>query len=94
MRLAGQKQEELELVTSRIEQLQTGQTGNSDKPAEISELAQSLAPQYVTFGPTKKRQVVDSVLLNLQLSNVTLCADYRLPFSILVENGTRPLDSG
>ena len=75
MRLAGQKQKELALVKSRIEQLQVGKQENSDKSGRILELAQHLAQQYVTFAPAKKRQIVDSVFLNLQLDNVTLCAD-------------------
>jgi hypothetical protein len=94
MRLAGRKQEELALIETRIRDLENGKTPDSDPPLKILELAQDPANQYVTFQTPKKRHVVDSVLLNLRPDNVTLCADYRLPFSILAENGNHPPNSG
>ena len=92
LRLARQKQQELAMVQEQIKQLRTGQEENSSKPAQILELAQHLADQYVTLPSPKKRQIVNSTFLNLQLDDVNLCAEYRLPFSILAENAHRPLD--
>ncbi|GAG46535.1 unnamed protein product, partial [marine sediment metagenome] len=92
MRLAGQKQQELVLLQRRIEQIETGKQENSRDPAKILELAQHLAGQYVTLPAPQKRQIADSVFSNLQLDDVTLCGNYRLPFSILAENGDHPLN--
>ena len=94
LRLAKQKQEEHALLREKIRQIETGQLKNGDKPVKILELAQHLATQYVTLPSPKKRKIADSVFLNLRLDHVTLCGNYRLPFSILAENGTRPLNSG
>ncbi len=94
MRLARQKQEELNLLKSRIEQIKANETQGNHEAAEIIELAQQLSQKYVTLSPPQKRQIADSVFLNLRLDHVNLVADYRVPFSILAENGTRPLDSG
>jgi len=94
LRLARQKQEELGLLQQRIKQIKTGKQENSRDAATILELAQHLAQQYVTFPPPQKRQIVDSVFLNLRLDTVNLCGNYRLPFSILAENSHRPLNSG
>ena len=54
----------------------------------------NLVAQYVTLPAGQKRRVVDSVFLNLSLDGVSVCGDYRLPFSILAENGEHPLNSG
>jgi len=94
MHLARQKQQETALLQRRIEQIKTGKRENSREPAKIIELAQGLAEKYVTFRPPQNRQIMQSVFSNLELDNVNLCGDYRLPFSILAENGTRPLNSG
>ncbi len=48
--------------------------------------------RYVTLKPPQKRQIADSVFSNLELDGVSLCAEYRLPFAILAENGTHPLN--
>jgi len=92
MRLAGQKQQEVVLLQRRIGQIETGKQENSRDPAKILELAQHLAGQYVTLPAPQKRQIADSVFSNLQLDDVTLCGNYRLPFSILAENGNHPLN--
>ena len=92
LRLARGKQQELGLLQDRIGQLKTGTAGDSHKATEIIELAQRVAEQYVTLSPPKKRQIVHSVLSNLRLDDVTLLADYRLPFSILAENAACPLN--
>ena len=92
LRLARRKQQELGLLQDRMGQLKAGTARDGQKAAEIIELAQRVAKQYLTLSPPKKRQIVDSVLSNLQLDDVTLFADYRLPFSILAENGTCPLN--
>ena len=59
---------------------------------EIIELAQGLSERFVTFSTPKKRQVVDAVFSNLRLDRATLLGDYRLPFSILAENSSSPLN--
>jgi hypothetical protein len=64
----------------------------STNMAKILELAQNLAGQYITLPAPQKRQIADSVFSNLQLDDVILCGDYRLPFSILAENGNHPLN--
>ena len=92
MRLAEQKQQEIVLLQRRIEQIEMGKQENSRDPAKILELAQHLAGQYVTLPAPQKRQIADSVFSNLQLDDVTLCGNYRLPFSILAENGNHPLN--
>jgi len=94
LRLARQKQEEIELLREKIKQIEAGKPENSHDAARILELAQHLAEQYVTFPSPQKRQITDSVFLNLRLDDVTLCGDYKLPFSILAENDNHPLDSG
>ncbi len=94
MQLARQKQHEVALLQQRIEQTKAGKQENGRDAAKIIELAQHLAEQYVTFPPPQRRQIVDSVFSNLQLEDVNLCGDYRLPFSILAENSHRPLNSG
>ena len=94
MQLARQKQHEVALLQQRIEQIKTGKQENSPDAVKIIELAQHLVEQYVTFPPPQKRQIVDSVFSNLQLEDVNLCGDYRLPFSILAKNSRHPLNSG
>ncbi len=94
MRLARQKQRELALLQQREGQIKAGKREDNHDAANILELAQHLAEQYVTLPAPKKREVVNSVFLNLQLDAVNLCGDYRLPFSILAENRGRPLNSG
>jgi len=90
LRLARQKQSELALLQQRTTQIVAGKQENNSDAAKILELAQCLSQQYVIFSPVQKRQVVDSVFLNLRLDDVTLCVDYRLPFSILAENRSCP----
>ena len=92
MRLAGQKQQEVILLQRRIGQIETWKHENSLDPAKILELAQHLAGQYVMLPASQKRQLADSVFSNLQLDDVTLCGNYRLPFSILAENDNHPLN--
>jgi hypothetical protein len=94
LRLARQRQKELALLNQRIDQTEAGKQENGRNAAKIIELAQHLAEQYVTFPPPQRRQIVDSVFSNLQLEDVNLCGNYRLPFSILSENSSRPLKSG
>ena len=94
MRLARQKQQELPMVRQRMDHVQSGKQAQGDDAVKILELTQHLALQYVTLPASQKRRVVDSVFLNLRLDGVSLCGDYRLPFSILAENGNRPLKSG
>ena len=94
LRLARQKQRELALLQQRRTQIAAGRQENNSDAAKILELAQRLSQQYVVFSPTQKRQVVDSVFLNLRLDTVNLCGEYRLPFSILAESRGRPLNSG
>jgi len=94
LRLARQKQKELELVQRQINQVESGKQVNSYDAAKILELTQLLAAKYVTFPSPKKRQIVDSVFLNLRLDDISLCGAYRLPFAILAENRTHPLNSG
>ena len=94
LRLARQRQKELALLKQRIDQTEAGKQENGRNAAKIIELAQHLAEQYVTFPPPQRRQIVDSVFSNLQLEDVNLCGNYRLPFSILSENSSRPLKSG
>jgi DNA invertase Pin-like site-specific DNA recombinase len=94
LRLARQKQEEVSLLRQRIEQIQAGKHENTRNVAKILEFAQHISEQYVTFPSPKKRQIVASVFLNLQLDNVNLYGEYRLPFAILAENHTYSLKSG
>jgi len=91
MRLAKLKQQEVTLLQRRIAEVQQGKYDNSGDPAKIIELTQDLARQYVTFPLPQKQQIVQSVFSNLELDDVSLCGDYRLPFSILAENARRPL---
>ena len=93
-RLSRQKQKESALLQQRIDQTEAGKQENGRDAAKIIELAQHLAEQHVTFPPPQRRQIVDSVFSNLQLENVNLCGNYRLPFSILAENHLCPLNSG
>ena len=92
--LARQKQRELALLQQREGQIKAGKQEDNRDAAKILEFAQHFVEQYVTLPVPKKREVVNSVFLNLQLDAVNLCGDYRLPFSILAENRRRPLDSG
>ena len=69
-------------------------TGGGSNPAGIIELAQGLAREYVTLRPSQKRQIVDSVFSKLRLDDAYVCGNYRLPFSILTQNSSRPLNSG
>ena len=94
LRLARQKQRELALLQQREGQIKAGKQEDNRDAAKILELAQHLVEQYVTLPAPKKREVVNSVFLNLQLDAVNLYGDYRLPFSILAENRGRPLKSG
>ena len=94
MRLAKDKQNEVSLLQQRMERIETGKRENCQEPAKTLELVQELAGQYVTFPPPQKRQIVQSVFLDLRVDTVDLCGEYWLPFSILVENHTRPLKSG
>ena len=84
----------MELLQQRMKHIEAGKQENSRNAAEILEPAQHLAEQYVTFPSFQKRQIIDSVFLKLRLDDVNLCADYKLPFSILAENGDHPLNSG
>ncbi len=94
MRIAKGKRQELKLLEGRIADLEAGKTPDGRKAADIIELAQGLAEKFVALPDPQKRQIVDSVLLNLRLDHTSLAADYRLPFSILAENGNRPANSG
>ncbi len=94
MRLARQKQQELAMVRQRVDDIQTGKQTKCGDAVKVLELAQHLAAQYVALPAGQKRRVVDSVFLNLSLDGVSVCGDYRLPFSILAENGDHPLNSG
>ena len=91
MRLARDKHNEVTLVKQRIEEITQGKRAYSSEPVRIIELAQNLSAQYLTLKPPQKRQIVNSVLSNLELDDVTLCGTYRLPFAILAENANRPL---
>ena len=92
MRLARQKQRELAALKGRIEQVKKGNNEDGRCPAKVVELTQNLLARYVTFPPSQKRQVVESVFSNLQLDDVNLCGQYRLPFSILAKNAGSPLN--
>ena len=92
MRLAKKKQQEIMLLERRSEQIKKGKKEKSCEPARIFELSQNLVEHYVTFPAAQKRQTIETVFSNLQLDDVNLCAEYRLPFSILAENAHRPLD--
>ena len=92
MRLAKKKQQEIMLLERRSEQIEKGEEEKSCDPARIFELSQNLAKHYVTFPAIQKRQTVESVFSNLQLNDVNLYADYKLPFSILAENAHRPFN--
>ncbi len=92
MRLARERQSEMDLLQQRYEQTKTGLQENNGGPLKILELAQNLSRQYVTLKPPKKRQIADSVFSNLELDGVSLCADYRLPFAILAKNANRPFE--
>ena len=92
MRLATQKQQEVALLRKRREQLEEGEVDASDLPLKIIELAQHLAENYVTFPPSQKRRVVESVFSNLWLADVNLSGEYRLPFAILADNARCPFN--
>jgi site-specific DNA recombinase len=94
MRLARDKHNEATLVKQRIDEITQGKRDYSSEPVRIIELAQNLSTQYVTLKPPQKRQIVNSVLSNLELDDITLCGTYRLPFAILAENANHPLNSG
>ncbi len=79
-------------MEQRRNQIEDGKQENTCDPIKILELAQNVSDQYVTFSPPQKRQIVESVFSNLQLADVSLYAEYRLPFSILTENANRPPD--
>ena len=91
MRLARDKQNEVSLVKQQVEEITQGKQAYNDKPIQIIELTQTLSKQYVTLKPLQKRKIVNSVLSNLELNDVTLCGTYRLPFAILAENANHPL---
>jgi hypothetical protein len=76
----------------QIEQIEKGKIENSQEPAKILELAQGLSAKYVTLEQPQKRQIAHPVFSNLQLDGVTFCGQYRLPFTILADNSTRPLN--
>jgi hypothetical protein len=82
------------MLQQREAQIKAGKREDNRDAAKILELAQRLPQQYLMFPPPQKRQVVDSVFLNLRLETINLYGDYRLPFSILAENRDRPLNSG
>ena len=92
MHLAKKKQQEITLLERRSEQIKKGKEEKSCEPARIFGLSQNLVEHYVTFPAAQKRQAIETVFSNLQLDDVNLCAEYRLPFSILAENAHRPLD--
>ncbi len=92
MRLARQRQSEMALLQRRFEQTKSGLQEDTGEPLKILELAQLLSRQYVTLKPPQKRQIADSVFSNLELDDVTLCAEYRLPFAILAKNANPPLN--
>ena len=92
MRLARERQSEMALLQRRFEQTKSGLQEDTGGPVKILELAQHLSRQYVTLKPPQKRQIADSVFSNLELDGVSLCAEYRLPFAILAENGNHPLN--
>ncbi|MFB3894462.1 MAG: recombinase family protein [Phycisphaerae bacterium] len=92
MRLARQKQEEMSLLQRRMAELEAGKKPDGTKAVKIIELAQRLPRLFVTFPGPQKRQVVAEVLSNLRLDRATLVGDYKLPFSILAENSSRPLN--
>ena len=94
MRVARLKQEELGLLRQRIREVEGGKTADGRIATEILELAQHLPERFVALPGPRKRQITDSVFLNLRLDGTTLDADYRLPFAILAENGNRPINSG
>ncbi len=94
LRLARQKQEEARVLRQRIEQIQAGRQADTRDASKTLELAQHLSEQYLTFPSPQKRQIADSVFLNLRLDDVTLCGEHRLPFAILAENGRHPVKSG
>ena len=83
---------EITLLERRSEQIEKGKEERSCKPERIFELSQNLVEHYVTFPAAQKRQTIETVFSNLQLDDVNLCAEYRLPFFILAENAHRPLD--
>ena len=80
------------LLQRRFEQTKLGLQEDTGGPVKIFELAQHLSRQYVTLKPPKKRQIVDSVFSNLELDDVSLCAEYRLPFAILAKNSGHPFE--
>lgn len=92
--MARQKQQELSVVRQRMKEIQTGKQSLGGEAAKVLELTQHLAGRYVTLPADQKRRVVDSVFLNVRLDGLNLCGDYRLPFSILAEDGNHPLESG
>ena len=92
MRLAKQRLQEVTALQGRIEQVKKGNNEDGCCPAKVFELTQNLSLRYVTFSPSQKRQVVESVFSNLQLDDVNLCGQYRLPFSILAKNAGSPLN--
>ena len=94
MRLARQKQHELGLLEGRIKETNGSRQQDGRRAAKILELAQHLAERFLTLPSDQKRRITDAVFLNLRLDHVTLLGEYRLPFSILAENGNRPANSG
>ena len=89
MRLARQKQQELTLLRDRLEQVRAEADQDEIRKSMILKLAEDLLEKFPTLQPAQKRQIVDSVLVNVRLDRTVLAADYTLPFSILAESGGR-----
>ncbi len=92
MRLARDRQNEVTLVKQQLDEITQSKRAYSDKPLKIIELTQTLSKQYVTLKPLQKRKMINSVLSNLELNDVTLYGTYRLPFEILAKNASCPLN--
>lgn len=92
IRLARERQSEMALLQQRFEKVKSGLQEDSSTPLKILELTQNISIQYVTLKPSQKRQIANSVLSNLELNGVCLCANYRLPFTILAKNANQPTD--
>ena len=92
MCLTKEKNNEITVLQMQIEQIEKGKLENSQEPAKILELAQGLSAKYVTLESLQKCQIVHSVFSNLQFDGVTLCGQYRLPFTVLADNSTRSLN--
>jgi len=90
MRLASKQQMEISLLQNRMQRLEMGKEEDIQKPLQIIELTQDIANKYVSLKSTQKRGIVKSVFSNLSLNGVSLCAEYNLPFEILVKNAHCP----